>query len=567
MKAWKLREMLVVSPVQKAARRLKFDPELTIIRGKNDTGKSSLIKTIFNTFGARPAKLSDQWKKLNVTSLIRFSIGPKEYCILRAGDLFGVFDDEARPLHRAASVGELSPYLAQLFDFKLKLPDRITGKPIVPPPAFYFLPFYIDQDAGWTATWSSFANLQQFPGAKKDLAEYHVGIFPNEYYQRKAAKAEVQQQLEEPRVKERVLRGLQADIEQRTKEMTVELDVKEFKLVIDRLLKRAESLKQREDEYRTAIVELRNRLDEVSAQRAIVERTRDELRLDYNYANAAPDEVQCPTCGAGYSNHISERFEFAKDEQQCIELLAELANKTVKLEREIATEQERLTQSTAELREVEDLLAAKKSEVTLGQLIESEGRKGFRKALEADVSIVQRQIGELEATVRGHDEEMKKFASKERRQSIVNDYRHRMEHHFAWLNVNSSDSTLLKRIDAKANETGSDLPRSILAYTMSIWGVMSKYGSSEAFAPMAIDAINQQEQDDQNLVKMLTLIRDHRPPGTQLIMGVVDTKDVEFPGTEVRMTKKYSALLASEFQSVNDELSPYLDALIASPRF
>ncbi|WP_342380756.1 hypothetical protein NVS55_13955 [Myxococcus stipitatus] len=566
MKTWKLREMLVVSPVQKAARRLRFDPELTIIRGKNDTGKSSLIKTIFNTFGASPARISDRWKALNVTALVRFSMGSKNYCILRTRDLFGVFDDEARLLHRAASVGELSPYLAQLFDFKLKLPDRNTGKPVVPPPAFYFLPFYIDQDAGWAATWSSFANLQQFPRARKDLAEYHVGIFPNEYYQRKAAKAEFQQQMEEPKMKERVLRGLQADIEQRSKGITVELDIKEFKLVVDKLLTRAASLKQREDEYRTNIVELRNRLDEVSAQRAIVERTRDELRLDYNYANAAPDEVQCPTCGAGYSNHISERFEFAKDEQHCIELLAELVGKAAKLEREIATAQERLTQSTAELREVEDLLEARKGEVTLGEIIESEGRKGFRKALEADVSIVQNQIGEIEATVRGHDEEMKKFASKERRQTIVDDYRHRMEHHLMWLNVNGNHPKLLKQIDAKVNETGSDQPRSILAYTMSIWGVMSKYGSSEAFAPMAIDAINQQEQDDQNLVKMLTLIRDHRPQGTQLVMGVVDTKDVEFPGTEVRMERKYSALLASEFQSINDELSSYLDTLTMNPQ-
>jgi hypothetical protein len=61
-----------------------------------------------------------------------------------------------------------------------------TGKIIVPPPAYFFLPYYVDQDKGWLESWASFANLGQLSNWKRDVTEYHTGIKPNSYYKTSA---------------------------------------------------------------------------------------------------------------------------------------------------------------------------------------------------------------------------------------------------------------------------------------------------------------------------------------------------------------------------------------------
>ena len=54
MKSLQLENMLLVSHREKKARKIDFDPEVTVIKGENDTGKSSVIKSIQTAFGASP---------------------------------------------------------------------------------------------------------------------------------------------------------------------------------------------------------------------------------------------------------------------------------------------------------------------------------------------------------------------------------------------------------------------------------------------------------------------------------------------------------------------------------
>jgi predicted ATPase len=47
MKNFFLSEILIYSAKERKAKRVKFHPKLTVILGKNDTGKSVLIKSIY----------------------------------------------------------------------------------------------------------------------------------------------------------------------------------------------------------------------------------------------------------------------------------------------------------------------------------------------------------------------------------------------------------------------------------------------------------------------------------------------------------------------------------------
>ena len=84
-------ELLLISHKEKKARRIQFDRRRTLIHGKNHTGKSSLIKSIYHTFGAEPL-INPKFQNANTTALVKFEINGLEYEILRTGKLFAIFN-------------------------------------------------------------------------------------------------------------------------------------------------------------------------------------------------------------------------------------------------------------------------------------------------------------------------------------------------------------------------------------------------------------------------------------------------------------------------------------------
>ena len=74
MRRFVLDELLLLSWQEKSARRVKFHPTMTVVKGQNSTGKSCLLKTIYRTFGAEPRDVPAKWDEAQVCSFARFSI-------------------------------------------------------------------------------------------------------------------------------------------------------------------------------------------------------------------------------------------------------------------------------------------------------------------------------------------------------------------------------------------------------------------------------------------------------------------------------------------------------------
>jgi hypothetical protein len=66
---------------------------------------------------------------------------------------------------------------------------------VIPPPAYIFAPFYIDQDQSWTKPWDSFTRMY----LPDSLADYHSGLRPNAYYEAKARQALLRKAIEAER--------------------------------------------------------------------------------------------------------------------------------------------------------------------------------------------------------------------------------------------------------------------------------------------------------------------------------------------------------------------------------
>jgi hypothetical protein len=132
------------------------------------------------------------------------------------------------------------------------------------------------------------------------------------------------------------------------------------------------------------------------------------------------------------------------------------------------------------------------------------------------------------------------------------------------LDVHSVSDAAVKKLDAPLKDTGSELPRALLAYQIAFLHVIEKFGTS-ARAPLVIDSPNQQDQDPKHIVKMLEFIRDERPPQTQMILGLVDTAGISFGGTEIMLDRKHSLLREEDFAHVGPEVQGFIDRSLESP--
>lgn len=557
MKSLMLISILLVSHRDQRARKVNFHPRVTLIKGTNDTGKSSLIKSIYHAFGTEPHSIHYRWKNADVISLVTFELDGDRYSIYRHRKSFSLFDSKEELIGTYHSVtNELAPALADLFNFKLKLIDR-QNQSASPPPAYLLLPFYIDQDKGWVSTWCSFQNLGQFPNWKKRVISYHYGIRPDKWYELEAEKKAQVLAKDEPQRQFAALKQLKDKTRKEIARVDFDINIEFFQSEIDSLINECNSLKMDEDKYRNEMSELKILKIKLEAQVEIVKRTHDELSKDYHFAlQDCEDYVGCPTCGAKYSNSFVERFEIAKDTETCRDLLTSLSNDLAKVNQSIADVKESLASSQLKQNEINLILAKKQGEVTLKDLIQLEGKRKLFDHLNAQLLPQEKILAEIEMKIETLQERMQSFDDPEHRKNIAKEYGEIFSQNAFLLNVSSLNENAFKNIDCNIDESGSDMPRAILAYFYTSLSLIKKNGNA-TFFPVIIDAPNQQEQDKDNLEKMLKFIRNNSKDEHQLILGLVDDCDLDYGGEIIELKEKNYLLKEEDYQHLSEEIRYY----------
>lgn len=256
MKNLKFQSLLLLSKKEKAARRITFDPKATLILGENDTGKSSLIKAIYATFGADPAVIHPEWKSLGVASVVAFDVDGVPYRLLRSANIFALFSEDGEKLWSVSGVtSNLAPQMAEILGIKLRMQSR-DGDFVIPPPAYFFSPFYVDQDAGWLRNWGSFASMQQFEQYRPSLALFHAGVRPNEYYAAQAAKIEADRAKAELTKERDALERTATRLQAGRKVLAFDLKPEGFGDRVDELMQRASALRSKQDEVKNKLATL-----------------------------------------------------------------------------------------------------------------------------------------------------------------------------------------------------------------------------------------------------------------------------------------------------------------------
>lgn len=560
------KEMTILSKVEKRATKVKFHPKTNVILGENDVGKSTLIKSLYHTLGADTPQLSNnRWKRANAIYLLKFSIAGSDYTILRDGRYFGFFDSNLKLLGQYSGItGDKGVYKAinPLLNFDIELKDK-DGLLRPLGPAFYFLPFYVDQDEGWNSTWSCFNGLQAITKYRKNMIEYHLGVKSQEAYTAIKKIYELDRKVAELDTKRSSLQLARNSYETKKSKLNVDVDPEAFRVEIEGLVAKFNKALEVQSDQLTIIKGVRNRLLQKEDEIRVLNEAIKELEADYKFAESpkVDDKVDCPTCGTEFANSFAERFSLLDDIDYCVNLVDQKRIELRQINAELETQNKAYSELFTEVNDYKGLLERKRKDVTFQELVTSEGYKDIMASLNDDISAITSRIDELTSQI---DTEKPKVKTKpETKKQITETYQSKMKEALDSLNVNVLAEEDYKSIEKviKTNAIGSDLPRSLLAQYYSFLHTIKKHNLSTV-CPLVIDSPLQQEQDPNNTEAIFNFILDNMLPDQQLILGTID---MDHSVREQRLaencqiitlTDKLSLLSADDYQEIESEIAP-----------
>jgi hypothetical protein len=481
---------------------------------------------------------------------------------LRSSNLYALFTGNGTKLWSVSGVtSNLAPRLAEILGIKLRMQSR-EGEFVTPPPAYFFSPFYVDQDAGWQRNWSSFASMQQFENYRQSLALFHAGVRPNEYYAAQAAKIEADRakvELSKERdALDRTAKRLQAG---RTV-LAFDLNPEAFGDRIDELTRRASALRTKQDEVKVKLAALHSTRAMLVEQTEIASASLAELDADFAFLRKSTDaDIACPTCGTLHRNDFTNKFSLIADVDACRSFLLESRQDLEQVEQEIRVEKQRFTSFDQDIRAIEAILNETKGDLRLRDILESESERLVDAAFAIERRDIDSAVGEREAEAEAASTVMKSYSDRKREKSIKEFFAEKLHRFALHLQVPTLPDSFFKSLYANPPETGSDQPRALLAYYYAFVHTVQEY-SSAITAPLVIDSPVQQDQDPANAERIMQFAVDNVPDGIQLILGSVRLHNASYAGKQIELVNQRRLLRTEEFSAVERELEPLLNSLL-----
>ncbi|HCF6048777.1 AAA family ATPase [Pseudomonas aeruginosa] len=550
----RFKKLWLVSETTRAARKIEFHPNRTLLVGKNHTGKSTVIKHIFRTLGCQTKGKSDRWDSLAI-SVLEFELNGKSYTAYRKASVYALRDDEGASVRVTTSYSEWTDIIASIFEFRLMLPTHQETLAQATPP-YLFLPYYMDQDGSWLQQWNSFDKLSQFSNWKKPLAAYVTGQRPNGFYLAKFEESKAKASLSQLNQELGVIQSALSRVRKTLPRPAIRLDATAFKQEITDLLRTSTLLKSEQESLRKKAFECAAQRESLSSQVSMARHALRDLEGDLKYLTESKTElaITCPTCGTNHESGFPVRLELIDDAVTLRKVLSELEVEHLKCEEQLANIYGKINRVKRKVMGVEKTLQAKKGMLRLQDVVDSQSSEVIRGAFTKDIDSLKRQIFAQEKVSSEAKFKVSQFDLPERTKAINDFYSERMELFATELGVHDVREDVKKRPDASISASGSALPRSLLAYQFAVLHTAKEKGDAKHL-PIIIDSPNQQGQDADHLRQMLSFIVKRTPTDQQLVLAVEEMPDqFNFDGGLVELKTPFGLLDAGQYDLACDEL-------------
>lgn len=563
MKNLRFKKLWLVSEASRSARKIEFSSKMTLLVGRNHTGKSTVVKHIFRTLGCETKGKSDRWDSLAI-SVLEFDLDGRAYTAYRRANVYALRNDTTQAIKVTTKYSEWADLIAELFDFRLMLATHQDSLAQATPP-YLFLPFYLDQDGSWLHQWNSFDKLSQFSNWKKSLTSYVTGQRPNEYYVAKFEESKAKSAITLISQELGVVQSALSRVKKSLPRPVVRLDAAAFKQEVSDLLRTSTQLKNEQESLRKKAFEYASQKESLTTQVAMAREALRELEGDLKYLTEgkAQSILICPTCGSTHENDFPVRLELIDDAVTLRKVVAELEIDQRKVDESLAEVHGKMSRIKRKTLDIEKTLQVKKGMLRLKDVVDSQSAEVVRGAFHKDLESLTRQLTRQEEVAAGLKGKVAKFDLPDRAKAINEFYSERIELFATELGVQDLRDDVKKRPDATVTASGSALPRSLLAYQYAVLHTAKEKGDTKLF-PIVVDSPNQQGQDADHLIQMLRFIVKRTPQQQQLILAVEDMpRDFSFDGEIVELTTPFGLLEPDQYDLAFAELGELVESISA----
>lgn len=562
MKEMYFNRLTILSKTAKKAAQFDFSKSYNLIlsKQKNSVGKSSLVKNIFWCFGCEP-QFDDSWKSLDCRVILDFDVKGKPYQIARHANRFILKSPEGKHKVFTATGGDFSVEIMALFEFDALLAVRDKDEVVTPPPAYYFLPFYIDQKQSWANAWSSFNNLAQFSSWKKTIIPYHTGMIGKDYFDKtkeicskKVEMAETTKKIDRFDTAISVVSEFSANSGIVIDE--VELDEIEEEISIDIM-----GLHFQQEILFEELANLRAEKAHIESQIVIARQSFEGAVADYEFAECLDEDIECPTCGVVHDNSIVNRFSLFQDRNQAKEIIERFQSDLVRLENDILTKNTAFKLLREKINQLDEKYSSDQySNQSLPSVLDAISSKSVRKKVEANRSLKIESLHNL------HKDEIllikeRRAGSKNSRELVKKAFQEYFPRYLSKLKAFGVNTNSIKSPEnhTKVAESGgaAESTRAMLAYYISVYNLIYKYGN-HVLSPLVIDTPNQHEQAEKHYESIVSLLIDELPENSQLFVCGMDSNKLErlkAKGKTIYLEVEHSLLKSDEFEKVDFEYS------------
>jgi predicted nucleic acid-binding Zn-ribbon protein len=511
----------------------------------NHVGKSTLIKQIFETLGATPMGKLEGWDPATI-AVLTASVDGEDFLFLRQLTNRALFNSAGELIAYAGRLSDWVKFFGEFTGFNLVLNDK-DEKTTQADTACMFLPFYINQDGGWSGIWHTFKGLQRFRNPTKAIVEYFTQVVPPQYYVAKAALENEQSAIS---AVDADIRILERTRERLTKSLALagpQLTPEGFEAEIEQITRQLTGLNARQEALRQDIVGLKDTLASTEHQIALTTDSLARYEQDFSFlAHPSRDELVCPTCGAQHEERFLSVLTFAEDARALADMLIRLQETRTTLMtriRQSSADREALSQRYSTLQAV---LERNRDELKFGDVVKSMGSG-------VALTAFDQEDRELEQIRSGHlskryefDQEMKGLRTAKRRKRINAVFRGHYRDARTQLNLDARDVSKVQ-VSSRPDISGSGGPREVLAYYAALWWLSRDQEFESPFStPLVVDCPAQSGQDIVNLPAMIRFISTGLPLDAQVIMTYEADVPDEFDH-RINLIGKQSLLVESEY--------------------
>lgn len=504
----------------KKAKKVEFKDGINLISSeKNSVGKSVIMKSIYHALGAQ-AVFDSNFKTDDIIFEECFRFNEKKYRIIRKNDDYAIFEnDELKVFVKAGNIIKLAEFYKNSLNMSVFLRNRDNQTELVPP-AYLFIPYYLDQDRSWKEDQEPFTKQtmsQYYAFNKNDLYLYHLGLYDDTY-------GELKSQIDSLKVEIVNAKSEQKKMDESLNEIKILFDNQGSFCVNEEL----ESMMRTNSQIMSNLFNKQNTLkSELYSQDVLKNKCINKLReMDdvlqkiTNGIKIDEREVVCPNCESTFTIDLH-------DEMVSIYNKLFIENEKTTINQEINAINEKIIHLKAQIDDVTNAIENENEKIA--KINNDYENYVTRKSLSSVYEKLLTKMGELSSGILSKESDLRekekiKNDIKQSTSEAKNDFINYYAEYLLDLGVTNFNMQEIRAFK-KLSLSGSQYVRSTLALYFAFLKTKNTYNKEGYLWPLLIDSPREGEQDKFNSEKILKFILNNVFKNYQTIVATVNAND------------------------------------------